>query len=57
MAVKSISVRLEEELLHGIRRVAAFENRSVNKQIMILIRDCIERYEAEDRISIEKAAP
>jgi len=54
MAIKSISVRLDEELLYGIRKVAAFENRSVNKQIMVLIRDCIERYETEKRIGMEK---
>ena len=47
MAVKSLSIRIEEEALHKLHIVADYEGRSANSQILILIRDCIEQYEKE----------
>ena len=46
MAVKSLSVRTEEKMLNKLHVVAGYEGRSANSQILILIRDCIEQYEA-----------
>ena len=45
MAIKSLSIRINEELLNKLHVVADYEGRSANSQIIILIRDCIENYE------------
>ena len=45
MATKSLSIRIEENMLDKLHVVADYEGRSANSQILILIRDCIERYE------------
>lgn len=45
MGMKSISIRIDEEMLNRLHVVADYEGRSVNSQILILIRRCIERYE------------
>ena len=45
MAIKSLSIRIEEEMLDKLHVVADNEGRSANRQILILIRDCIEAYE------------
>ncbi|MBQ1263905.1 MAG: Arc family DNA-binding protein [Oscillospiraceae bacterium] len=45
MAIKSLSIRIDEELLDRLHRVTDYEGRSANSQILILIRDCVERYE------------
>ena len=47
MAIKSISVRIDEKMLDKLHYVADYEGRSANAQILILIRDCIEAYEAK----------
>lgn len=47
MATKSISVRIDEKMLDKLHYVADYEGRSANSQILILIRDCIEAYEAK----------
>ena len=47
MATKSLSIRIEEETLNKLHVVADYEGRSANSQILILIRDCIEDYEAK----------
>ena len=47
MAKKSLSIRIEEEMLDKLHVVADYEGRSANSQILILIRDCIEAYEAK----------
>lgn len=47
MAVKSLSIRIEEEMLHKLHIVADYEGRSANSEILILIRDAIEAYEAK----------
>ena len=44
MAIKSLSIRIDEELLHKLHLVAEYEGRSANSQILVLIRKCIERY-------------
>ena len=47
MATKSLSIRIDEEMLHKLHYVADYEARSANSQILILIRDCIANYEKE----------
>ncbi len=45
MATKSLSIRIEAEMLDKLHVVADYEGRSANSQILILIRECIEAYE------------
>ena len=45
MGTKSLSIRIEEEMLDKLHVVADYEGRSANSQILILIRDGIEEYE------------
>lgn len=45
MAIKSLSIRIDEDMLHKLHIVADYEGRSANSQILILIRDAIEKYE------------
>lgn len=45
MATKSLSIRIDEELLNKLHVVADYEGRSANSQILILIRDSIDYYE------------
>ena len=45
MAVKSVSIRIEEEMLDRIGYVADFEGRSVNSHVLVLIRENIEAFE------------
>jgi len=52
MAIKSVSIRIDENMLNKLHVVADYEGRSANSQILILIRDCIEKYE-EKHGSIE----
>ena len=55
MAIKSLSIRIDEEQLHKLLIVADYEGRSANSQILILIRDCIKEYEKElGEIKIDK---
>ena len=45
MSVKSVSIRIEEEMLKKIAYVADYEGRSVNSHILVLIRDSIKDFE------------
>ena len=47
MATKSFSIRIDSEMLDKLHVVADYEGRSANSQVLILIRDCIEQYEAK----------
>ena len=46
MAVKSVSIRIEQEMLSKIVYIADYEGRSVNSQILVLIRENIKAFEA-----------
>lgn len=46
MAVKSVSIRIEEEMLEKLGFVADYEGRSVNSHILVLIRENIQQHEA-----------
>ncbi len=48
MAIKSVSIRIDEELLHKLHIVADYEGRSANSQVLVLIRKCVEQYEKEN---------
>lgn len=45
MAVKSVSIRIEEEMLNKIAYIADYEGRSVNSQVLVLIRENIKNFE------------
>jgi len=47
MAIKSLFIRIDEKMLDKLHVVADYEGRSANSEILILIRDEIERYEAK----------
>jgi hypothetical protein len=47
MAVKSVSIRIEDEMLKKIGYVADYEGRSVNSHILVLIRDAIKTFEEQ----------
>lgn len=48
MAIKSLSIRIDEKMLHKLHVLADYEGRSANSQIIILIRDAVKEYEAKD---------
>jgi len=45
MATKSVSIRIEEEMLKKIGFVADYEGRSVNSHILVLVRENIKAFE------------
>ena len=45
MAIKSVSIRIDEELLNELHRVADYEGRSLNSHILVLIRENIQAFE------------
>jgi hypothetical protein len=45
MAVKSVSIRFEEEMLKKLSFVADYEGRSVNSHLLVLVRENIARFE------------
>ena len=47
MAVKSVSIRIEEEMLKKLGYVADYEGRSANSHILVLIRENIKAFEHE----------
>ena len=47
MAQKSISIRMDEEILHKLHIVSDYWGRSANSQVVFMIRKCIEEYETE----------
>lgn len=47
MAIKSVSIRIEEEMLQKLSYVADYEGRSVNSHILVLIRENIQAHEQE----------
>lgn len=49
MAIKSVSIRIEEEMLRKAAYVADYEGRSVNSHILVLVRKSIQEFEAVHR--------
>ena len=48
MAIKSVSIRIEEAMLNKFSYIADYEGRSVNSQVLVLIRKNIEDFEAQN---------
>ena len=58
MSIKGLTVRIDEKLLHKLHIVADYEGRSANSQILILIRDAVEAYEARHgKIQLDPKKP
>lgn len=47
MSVKSVSIRIEQEMLDKIGYIADYEGRSVNSHILVLVRENIKAFEQE----------
>ena len=47
MAVESVSIRIEEDMLKKLGFVADYEGRSVNSHVLVLIRQNIQDFEKE----------
>lgn len=47
MAVKSVSIRIEEEMLRKLGFVADYEGRSLNSHILVLIRESVRDFESK----------
>ena len=45
MAIKNLSIRIDEEMLNKLHIIADYEARSANGQVIALIRESIEKYE------------
>ena len=45
LAIKSVSIRIEEEMLNKLGFVADYEGRSLNSHILVLIRESIKHHE------------
>lgn len=57
MAIKSLSIRIDDKMLNKLHVVADYEGRSANSEILVLIREAIEKYEEKHgEIKLEKEA-
>ena len=45
MSIKSVSIRMEEEMLRKLNYVADYEGRSINSHVLVLIRQSIRAFE------------
>ena len=50
MAIKSVSIRIEEEMLRKLDFVSDYEGRSLNSHILVLIRENIKAFEEANGI-------
>ncbi len=57
MAIKSVSIRIEEEMLNKIAYIADYEGRSVNSHVLVLIRDNIKAFEEKNGIIVGTIDP
>lgn len=48
MAIKSLTIRIDDTLLDKLHVVADYEGRSANSQVLILIRNCVREYGKEN---------
>lgn len=52
---KHLGIEIDPELHHKLRYIAKYEGRSINGQILYLVRQCIREFEAkEGEISAEE---
>lgn len=47
MNVKGVTIRFTEEMLDKIAYIADYEGRSVNSHVLVLVRQDIEKFEAQ----------
>ena len=47
MAIKNLTIRIDDAMLDKLHYIADYEGRSANGQVTVLIRDCIEAYETK----------
>ena len=47
MAIKAFTTRMEDEMYNKLEHIADFEGRSVNSQLLVLVRQSIEQHEAK----------
>ena len=47
MSLKSLSIRIDNELLNKLHFIADYEDRSANSQVLHLIRECVRKFEQE----------
>ncbi|MBQ4051009.1 MAG: Arc family DNA-binding protein [Oscillospiraceae bacterium] len=57
MAVKSVSIRIEEEMLKKLSYVADYEGRSLNSHVLVLIRESIKDFEEEHGLITDNISP
>ena len=57
MAVKSVSIRIEEAMLNKLGFVAEYEGRSINSHILVLIRHSIKAHEEKHGTIEGKVSP
>ncbi len=57
MAIKSVSIRIEQEMLDKIAYIADYEGRSINSHVLVLIRESIKAFEAENGVIEKEIAP
>ncbi len=46
--VRSVSIRIPAELLDELRNVSNYEGRSINSQVLYLIRQCVQDFNTKD---------
>ena len=56
MSIRHFSLRIDGDLLDRLHFIASYEGRSVNSEVIVLIRDAIEKYE-EKHGKIESVPP
>ena len=50
VSVKSVSIRIEQEMLDKISYIADYEGRSVTSHILVLIRENVKLFEKENGV-------
>ncbi len=50
MSTKSVSIRIDSEMLRKLGYVADYEGRSINSHVLVLIRESIRRFESENGV-------
>lgn len=57
MSIKSVSIRIEQEMLNKIAYIADYEGRSVNSHVLVLIRENIKAFEDKNGVIEGKITP
>ncbi len=53
MAIKGLTIRIDEDMLNRLHSAAYYEGRSCNSQVLILIRDFVEAHEKKHKVDKE----